>query len=177
MIKLDKKQYTIAIALGAVIFIFVIYQLIFVGFQKKINQLDKEIKLKESELRKSLTIQADKDRINNEYKNLAVYLKAEPSYKDAVGKFLRELESITQDSGVSVLNLNPKNPVDTDKDKKNNFLFADLRMEGTLEQLFKFLNKIQNSNLLIKLDKIVVAPKDEQASLLKIETDVSMLMP
>ena len=50
-------------------------------------------------------------------------------------------------------------------------------MEGSLEQIINFLYKVGNSKLLIKLDRLSFSHKDEQASLLKAETTVSIAVP
>ena len=116
------------------------------------------------------------DQIIAEYKDYEEYLNIEKlPDKEVFTKFLKEVESIAQESGISILNLAPQNTPEVALGyKKYN---ADLRAEAKLEQLFNFLDKIDQSTFLIRLDKLSLVPKDEQASALRMETVISIVVP
>lgn len=95
--------------------------------------------------------------------------------RQIIEELLKETERIAKDLGVSIISLSPQEPSEQPKEYKK--YKADLRMEGSLEQIINFLYKVGNSKLLIKLDRLSFSPKDEQASLLKAETTVSIAVP
>lgn len=175
MFKIKKREKTILFVVFGLVVIFILEKTVFSGFRKKTRELNKKIKLQETAIRKGLSIQKSKDLIIQEYKDYAKYLITEAQDQDVVAKFLKEMEKITQDVGLSVVNLSPEEKVTEAKEFKE--YKANLRLEGSMEQLLNFLNKIQNSALLIKLDKLNLASKDEQGGVLRIDVAVSLVVP
>ena len=76
--------------------------------------------------------------------------------------------------------MSPQPDADThsgaDKDKDHKKYIIDLRGEGSPENIYNFLYKVQASKLLIKLDKISIGIKDPQRQSLKIETTISLVV-
>jgi len=142
------------------------------GIKEKAKKASLETRVAEEKLKQGLNIEKDKDLIQSEYKTYEPYLKQEPQDTDVVAKFLKEIENITQSSGVLVLNLTPENMPEKEEGYKK--FRADLKAEASLDQLFAFLYRIQDSKLLIKLDKVSIAPKDESASTFRIDTTISI---
>lgn len=128
-------------------------------------------------LKSNIDLQKKKDKILSESNAHKSYFQIDKTTSDreAVGIFARELEKIAQESGLSVANLNPQiDPEEVEGRKKYK---ADMRVDANFEQLCNFLYKMTNSKLLIKLNKLSVSPKDGQASALKVEMVVVMVMP
>ncbi len=139
------------------------------------KELSKKISIQELAFRKGLNIQKSKDRIAHEYKEYSKFLIKDTNDRDIIAGFLKEIEKITQESGLSVVNLAPEEKIVLAKEYKE--YKANLRMEGSMEKLLNFLNKVQNSSLLIKLSKLNFISKDEQASVLRIDVTVSLIVP
>lgn len=139
------------------------------------KELSKKISFQELAVRKGLNIQKSKDRIAQEYKEYSKFLIKDTNDRDIIAGFLKEIEKITQESGLSVVNLAPEEKIVLAKEYKE--YKANLRMEGSMEKLLNFLNKVQNSSLLIKLSKLSFISKDEQASVLRIDVTVSLIVP
>ena len=103
------------------------------------------------------------------------YLKVgEVPERQIIEELLKEIERICKDSGVSIINLSPQEAKEESKGKKYK---ADLRIEGSTEGILSFLYKTETSKLLLKLDRLSVGPKDEQASVLRLEATVSVSIP
>ena len=76
---------------------------------------------------------------------------------------------------MSIVSLSPQDePQDEPEDVKYN---ADLRAEGSLSQVLSLIDKIQKSTLLIKIDKMSLSSKDEQAGTIKVEAVLSLVAP
>jgi hypothetical protein len=175
MFKIKKREKIIFFVVLGLIIIFLLEKLVFSNFRKKMRELSKKIKVQETAIRKSLSIKKSKDKIIQDYKDYAKFIITETQDRDIIARFLKEMEKITQDSGLSVVNLAPEEKLTETPEYKA--YRANLRLEGTMEQLLNFLNKIQNSTLLIKMDKLNLVSKDEQASALRIDLTVSLVVP
>jgi hypothetical protein len=173
--KIKKIQKVLIFLVSGAIFIFLTYRFLSLGLQAKLKKINLQIKVEEEKLRQGLRIQKDKDKVLEEYKNYSSYFKVGSHDREIVAKFLKEIENITQESGVLVVNLTPENQPEQIQGYKK--FRADLKAEANIEQLYNFLYQIKDSKLLVKLDKISIAPKNEEASVLRIETTISIAAP
>ncbi|MDP3791110.1 MAG: hypothetical protein Q8R38_03590 [Candidatus Omnitrophota bacterium] len=175
--KIGKREKTLIYVIGALIFFFLIERFLFSGLRGKANSTVQQIKIEEARLKSGLDIQKRKDKIAAECKEMKPYIEkvAGISEQEIFAKFLKEVEKTAQDAGVSTINLSPHSEVEDTSDYKK--YDAEFRAEGSLSQIFNFINKIQNNTLLIKLDKMSMSSKDEQALLIKIEAIISLVVP
>jgi len=175
-INLKKKQKILCIAAAALVGIFLAERLFFFGMRTKIKNIRQQVKLAEKVLERDLALQQSKDRLVSEYNKYQVYIMPRNFSPDQlVAQFLNEIEKLAKDSAVSVVNLSPQ--PSPEGAKGNGRIKADLRLEATYNQVLSFMQKVQESRLLIALDRISFTPKDEQASLLRCEIVVSMALP
>jgi len=176
MIAFKKREKIIIYAIGAVIFIFLIEKFFFSGLRSDIRNLRQQIRLEEAKFRNGVIIQGKKGKILQEYKEYQLYLDVvkNSSEQDIFTKFLKEIERIANESGVSVLNLNPQSQAGKFKEYKK--YSADLKGEASADKVFNFLYKIQHSAYLIKLDKLSLTPKNQQADLLSVDTTISIII-
>jgi len=175
MLKIKKREKIIFSVVLGIVVIFMLEKIVFSNFRKKMRELNKKIKVQETAIRKGLSINKSKDRIIQEYKDYAKFLITDTQDQDVIARFLKEMEKITQDAGLSVVNLAPEEKLIEAPEYKE--FRANLRLEGNMEQLLNFLKKVQDSTLLIKLVKLNLISKDEQASLLRIDVTVSLVVP
>jgi len=171
-IKLDKRQLVLLSIIGGLLFIFIMDKLIFSGMRSKLKELKQKITLEEATLRDGFEIEGRKDEITGDYQRYLPYLKSEGSEKEVMTRFLKEMEEVIQDSGGSVIALTPRTESFREKDYTK--YLADLQIEATLEQIFKFLSKIQQSKLLLKIDSFSLSPRGEGAGTFKMDAAVSI---
>jgi hypothetical protein len=172
---LTPRAKLLAYVTAALVFVFIFEKLFFAPLRVRIKTVDKQIKLKELELKTGVAIQNKKESIMEDYKKYKSYLQdreSKPSDADLVAKFLKELENIAQRTHVSIVNLTPDDQIRTLDGNK--IFYADARIEVTLDQFYSFLSEIQSSKLLIKIDKMAVSTKDENASALRMDATISM---
>ena len=170
---LNPRARILAYVAGGVIFLFLFEKFFFSNLRARIKTIDKEIRLKEVELKTGVGIQDKKGQIGLDYKIYSGYLgDQKASAVDNQTAFLKELEGIAQKTGVSIVNLTPDNQSKEVGGSK--VFYADARLEATVDQFYSFLGEIQNSKLLIKIDKLTISAKDENASSLRLDTTISM---
>ncbi len=176
MVKIGKREKNWLLAGGGgIVFVFVFINMVLKPLVDKVQQIQKKLKITEIEVKEALQVQARKDKILEEYNSYQGYLKQEDySDQEIVGNFLKELEKIAQKSNISVISLSPSEPTEKESYKVYN---ADLRAEGDIEEVLNFFSAIQESKLLIKIEKFSVSPKDEKAAELKLDAKISMFMP
>ncbi len=174
--RFKQREKILLYVVGGLVLVYLIEEFFFSDLYKKKKEMNQQIKIQELSLVTNLDIQRRKETILLAYKKYQSYLEmAQVSDRDAIARFLKEIEKMAQGSGVSIVNLNPQNePEQTEGYKRYT---AELRIEGGLAQIFDFLYRIQNAPLLIKLDKVAIAPKNEAASILKVDTTVSLNVP
>jgi len=174
--KITGRQKILIYATCGIIGIFLMERFFFASLRSKAKELNRQIKVEEANLKIGLEIQKRKERATKDYQDYRSFLSAaEKPEKELFTGFLREIENLAQKSGLSILNLTPKNEPENLKDYKK--YTAELRAEASLENFIKFLEDLQNNSLLIKLDKLALTPKDEQATVLKLDATVSISIP
>ncbi|MBN2119639.1 MAG: hypothetical protein JW734_01110 [Candidatus Omnitrophica bacterium] len=169
-----KTKILAVIAVG-IIFIFLVERLVIRGLKEKITSLDQETQMQEANLKHNLAVSKRKDSILKEYEEFQGYLTGETQDKKIIAQFLKEVERIAHNSGVSIINLNPDSNPKEEKEYKK--FKAELRAELELQRLIDFFHKIQTSSLLIEVDKFSTTAKDEEASLLNLEATISICIP
>lgn len=177
MMKIKNRERILIYVIAALVLFFLIERFLFSGLRGKSKMVLQQIKVEEARLKAGLDIQNRKDKIAAECKELKPYLeKVEGvSEQEVFARLLKEVEKSAQDAGISILNLAPQNEIqDTAEYVKYD---AEFRAEGSLTQVFNFINRIQNDPLLIKLDRFSISPKDEQATVVKIEAIISLAVP
>lgn len=176
-IKINNREKILIYFIAALILFFLIERLLFSGLRGKSKAISQQIKVEEARLKSGLEIQKRKEKIEAECKELKPYLEKTEgiSEQEIFAKFLKEVEKIAQDAGVSIVNLSPQGEIQEEADSKK--YDAEFRAEGNLTQIFTFIYKIQTNTLLIKLDKMTLSPKDEQANITKIAATISLVVP
>lgn len=169
-----RKQILFSLVIIAVLAFFM-ERTVFSGLTEKLRKLSKQIKLEEEKLKRGLAVQKGKDKIIKDYKDFSPYLSIEAEDRQIIAKFLKEVENISQVSGVSVVSLNPDNQPEITKEFKR--FKAEFRLDTDMEHLFNFLDRVQESKLLIKINKLSLTSRDEQSGILRLEATISIAVP
>lgn len=175
MFKLKKSQKIALFIILGIIIAFLLEKVVFSVIRTKIKDLNKKIKLQELALREGLSVQKNKDKIIQDYKNYSQYLLTETQDRDITAKFLKEVEKITRDAGLSVVSLVPEDKFEQKPNYKE--YRVNQRLEGRMGQLLNLFDKIQNSPLLIKLNELTITSKDEETGTLSIEAIIGLAVP
>lgn len=177
MMNIGKREKILIGVVAAMAILFLAERFLFSGVRGKSKGVSQQIKVEESRLKMGLDIQNRKDKIEAEYNQLAPYLEKTQGVpeREISAKFLKEVERVAQEAGVSIVSLSPQE--DTQDAADYTQYNAEFRAEGSLAQMLSFVNKVQNSPLLIKLDRMTIASKDERAGALKMDAILALVVP
>ena len=169
------KKILIASGIGVLVVLFA-GRFLFFELGKRFKQLNGQLRVAEAQFNKATEISKAKDDILTEIDKYQPYLKIEKMDKrQVIEALLKEIESIAKETEISTVNLSPQETPGETKEEKG--YKADLRAEGNLVQVINFFSKVQESKLLIKFDKVSLIPKDEAATVLKLEATISVVSP
>lgn len=169
-----KKKQWLVVLCAAVLVIALMDQLVFSSLRRRTADFNEKIKQEERLLQQWRTLETNKAQIASDYDVFSAYYFSPESDKEALTRFMREVERITKESGVSVISLAPRQ----EKAREENCIkyLLDLQLEVTMPQLLDFLNKINTCKQMIMVDSYSISPKSEDARLLKFDAVVSFLV-
>lgn len=151
-------------ALGGV---WLVVKVIFGPFHGKLSTLSREAKTAEDRLRKGTALLAKKDVIDKEYEKYASYFSLQNiSDEEATAVFLKEVERIGREAGVTILDMKPQK--ETEKDRFSKQYLINIKAEASMKELVGFLYALHDSQLLFSIERLVLAPTKEGASVVNI---------
>lgn len=155
--------------------VFLFNRYVIKGIGSQISLVTKQITIAENELGKLVILQSKKNELVEDIKLVIPYVKAVNFQDDGGTILLKEIEQMVHVSGGTILMLNLQNSTSNSDDYKK--YLANIRLELSFSQLLMFLGKIQDSKILISLDRFSVAKKDETSGMLKVEGVVALTVP
>lgn len=173
MKKLDKREKILAIAVLALLLLFVSKLLVVDPLREKLDTARNEISQAELTIRKYLQVQKHKDEIIAGQKQIERYLNFKGTNEDKAAAILTKVEQLSRAAGLSILDMNP---VSVPKDGGSNAIFRiSLRAEGEMAKLIDFIYNLENADILFKIEKLNLAIKDENSQVLKIDSNILAL--
>ena len=134
-----------------------------------LSALNQSVREQETSIKKSMNVLLHKDSILKESKEFMSYsVEAKNAEEEMVG-LLREVESVAEKAGVSLIFVKPG----TIKEEKNiKKYYANLECEGPMEQVAAFFHDIESSNQLIKIEKYQIQPKSKDSNIARTTVSV-----
>jgi Tfp pilus assembly protein PilO len=160
---------------GAVAFVALAFfdRMILGTFSAKIQSLDKEISEKESQIKKSLRILSQRQRIEIQRANLSSYLGREKDENEEFTLFLKEVENLANKAGIYLIDMKPAGSKDMGDYKKYS---VNLNCEGQMETISKFMHQVENYGKLLSIEKYQLAPKSAESSIAKCSMVITKLV-
>ena len=169
---LKKREWILAYVIGGLLVASLIIRIIFTPFHQKLAALDRDIILNEARLKKGVGLMEKKDAIEEEYAKYASYFSLQgDSGEEAVASFLREIESVARSSGMTILDMKPQKEPKGDKFSQQYEI--SIKAEADMASVVKFLHALQESTLLLSVEKMVLVPRGgEEATTLSVTLTV-----
>lgn len=168
--KLAKREKILFYLSVSLIIIMALQRFIFKPLSDKLTTLNEEIRAREVSLIKGLRIDRQRDEILKEHKNYEGYLKIKGSDEEVISRFLGEIERLGRESAVSIIDIKPQS---TSKRSVYKEYIIEVRLEAPMKDLIGFLYHLNNSSLLLKVEKFILTLKDENTDILKISMLIS----
>jgi Tfp pilus assembly protein PilO len=169
-----REKAGIAIAAIAVFIVFV-DRFIVDPMTARMNQISREIKASEGDLRVAMELVKQKGAVSAEYKKYSAYVRKSGSDEEEQTKMLGEIEELARKSGVSIASMKPVAPKTVDFHKRYE---VELEVDGEMEPVINFLYQLSNSPQLLRTERMSLNPKEKDSSIVKSKINVTkVVMP
>jgi len=159
--KKEKIGLTIAVAFVSFAFL---DRLVVSPIKNRIQQVNREIKITERELGRDLRNLNQKDAVSEEHSEIIKYVKKVGSDEEEVAKILGEIEELTRNSSVYLVDMKPQASKRVDFYKEYT---VEIETEGEMESVVNFLCQLNNSTQLLRAEKIRINLKGKDSSTVK----------
>jgi hypothetical protein len=122
----------------------------------KNEDLNKELRLIQTKLKKYQWLLSQKDDIQNKYKQFTATLKLSDANKDPQVSALAELEEIAKEANIRIVDIRPQGNFEGAAYKE---IIIELRTEGALQDYLKFIYTMENSLSLLRIEKFQLTAK------------------
>jgi len=161
---------------GALIFVSLALtdRLIIRTFFGILSNQDKQIRDKETQIKASLRVMSQKDRIELQHTNYKSYLGSAKTENEEFTSILKVLDSLAPvQPGFNLVDMKPAGVKESAASKK---YLVTLNCEGTMEKLTEFMYNIETSTKLLAVDKYEITPKSKDTNLAKCSMTISNLV-
>lgn len=159
--RLSKKERFILYAVIFIISLVILDRLIISPVFSKMKSLDKDIRIKEADIKRNLQILAQKDRILAENTRYSSFLNNFESGEEQAASALKEIEDYANKASVYLIDMKPSTAKEAGSSKK---YLINLNCEAQMEQLISFMYNIENSKELLTIEKCQITPKAKESS-------------
>lgn len=159
---LAKREKTILYATIGILVFSLLFNFLIAPVMTKNDALNKEINIARVKLKKYLRLLAQKDSIQEKYKQFSSALKL-PGQEDAAVSALSELESLANNANIRIIDLRPESASRSAGSYRE--ILIDLRAEGNMEGYLKFLYNLENSFSLLHIRAFRLSAKPNSAIL------------
>jgi hypothetical protein len=168
--RLTKKEKIIFYLAVILVSLTLLDRLIISPVFSKIRLLNKEIQVKETNIKVNLRILAQKDKILAESAKYKPFLGDPKNNPDEqVTSVLKDIESLANKSSVYLVDMKPGSVKEFGSSKK---ILINLNCEAQMEQLVDFMYNIENSDNLLSIEKYQLTPKSKESSVAKCSLSV-----
>jgi Tfp pilus assembly protein PilO len=168
---LKKREQVLAGVIGGALGVWVVVRVIFGPFHDKLMNLQREVARTEAGLKRGVTLSENEDAIRKAYAQFDTYFSLQgASGEEAVAAFLKEIEKLSRQTGLTILDMKPQK--EGEEEKFSRQFVINVKAEATAEQVVKFLHALVDSPLLFSVEKMVLLPKGESATALSVTMTV-----
>lgn len=161
---ISEKERIGLVAAAIIVSLAFLDRLILNPINKRIQQINQEIKISEKELKMGLHNLNQKEAIISEYGKCSQYFKGFGSEEETTAAMLSEIETVAKKSNMSLLGLKPE----PSKDKGFYREYSvEVEAEGTMDSLVSFLYQLNSSTQLLRVGSLRFNLKSKESSLIK----------
>jgi len=158
MSKLSKREKVIFYITVFVVFSLVVARFLLNPAVSRMEALDKETAKQEENIKKSLLLLSREEEIIAEYDRYSLYFEKPETKSTEPISFLKNIENLAQNSSVELMDIKPSSLQEETSTKE---YFVNLNCEAPMDRIFDFLYSIENSEQLLRVERMLIAPKEE----------------
>ncbi len=137
---------------------------------KTLHSLDQQIIDLETNIKKSVRLLGQKERMIKESEYFATFSAHAKSPEEGALTLLKSVQEVANDTSVNLLYVKPAGGASTDEA----IYRVNLECEGQIDQLINFFYAIENSKFLLRIEKYTIQPTAKGSSVIKCVATVSM---
>lgn len=171
--RLSKRERIIFYFTACFILVMSLDRLIVFPVYSRIHTLNKEIKDKESDIKRDLHILTKKDKILSESAKFSSFFESAKTEEEEMTLVLKEIENLASKASVYMVDMKPGAIKTMGELKKYQ---VNLNCEAQMEQIVSFMYDIENSNKLLTIEKYQMNPKSKESSVVVCSLSISKVV-
>ena len=168
--RLSKRERIFFIITGLIVVIFISDRLVIQPIFTAFRSLKLEVENLQTDVKKSVKLLSQKERILKEQKDYAVYSSANKSQEEQAVALLQHIEELANRAKVNLLYVKPATGKNEEAAKKS---FVTLECEGRMEEIIRFFYEIENSTMLLEIEKYALRPTTQGSMVVKMAATIS----
>lgn len=172
--KLSKRERLILYATAAFLSLLFLNNFVVYPVYARIRALAESIKEKESQVKLSMRIVSQKERVASESRKYASFLRKPQTEEEGMITLLKTVENTANKSSLYVIDMKPAG-VKEEKDRTKKYLVT-LTGEGQMEQIVDFMYHIESADELLVIEKYQISPKSRESSVAECSITISKLV-
>ena len=140
---------------------------------KIIHSLDKRIQDTQTNIQRSIRLLGQKDQILKEAEHYAPYTESSKSEEEETLALLKHVQELANQASVNLLYSKPAGG-GNDINERNVYR-VNLECEGQMDQLISFFYAVENSKLLLRVEKYSLQATTKGSSVIKCSAVISMI--
>ena len=171
--RLSQREKLILYVSTAIVMIMFVDRLVVGPIYKSIHSLDQQIHDMETNIKESIHLLGQKDQMMKEAEYYATYSAPSKSEEEETLILLKQIQELANQASVNLLYSKPGGAAAETKER--NVYRVSLECEGQMDQLINFFYAIENSKLLLRVEKYSLQPTAKGSSVIKCAATVSMI--
>jgi hypothetical protein len=155
----------------AAVTVMAIDQLVLSPIHKNFQSLDQKIQDTEADIKRSIRLLSQKEKMMKEAEHYAAYTVSSKSSESGVLVLLKKIQELASQASVNLLFSKPSGG----EAKEPNVSRVSLECEGQMEQMVSFFYAIENAKLLLRIEKYALQPTAKGSSVVKCTATISMV--
>ena len=137
---------------------------------RTLDSLNQQINNLQADIKRSMKLLSQKERISQELQAYAVYSVPHRSPEEETVALLKLIEELANRASVNLLYVKPAAGKTEEEEKK---YYATLECEGPMAQTVSFFYEVEHSNQLLKIEKYVLRPASKGSLVVKLAATIS----
>ena len=148
--------------------------LIILPVYSRVSSLNAAIRKKEKAIARDLGILAQKKKIESEAKKYEAFMGKSLTDEEEVTLLLKEIENTASKAALYIVEMKPAGSRE-ERNKLKKFV-VNLACEGQMEQIMGFMYNIENSTMLLTVEKFQLTPKSKESSIAQCTMTISKVV-
>jgi cell division protein FtsL len=168
--RLSRREKIILYLSITVVLAVVVDQLVVRPIHQSVQSVDQKIHDMEAHIKRSIQLLSQKEQMMKEAEHYATYAVSSKSAEDEILVLLKQVQELASQASVNLLYSKPGGG----ETKERNVHRVSLECEGQMDQVINFFFAIENSKLLLRIEKYSLQPTAKGSSVVKCAATVSM---